>query len=625
MRNIKTTILFLSVIYISKIASAQTPCAEGCSIAFKKLETTKVKSDHTTFDLSLSKLDPNYYEYSSESGLRLGSGFNPLENENIKQSPFILKLDTFENVASLSTQLDYVLITSYNQLKEELKVDVKVSAGYGMFGKVDASVNFFRDLNFQTNSIYLLVKGETEYGRVEAKVDKIKPEVIEMLYGAKARKNYVKSNFTLLPNYVASADAIKKFREVYGSKIPIIERHGASVYILIEINNLSREEKQKLDIAINASGSFGLFSAEMKSSISKSIQTKMVNGEVRMKLLTKGGDGFKHLDKILTYISSKTSPANEPLGELGGLIADYLNNFTFNNSAPIGFFCPSYSDLGFSGIDYQDKLEVYNELLEIDNRYLKAAGWISRIDNILNTNSPISLYISAELRTKLTTAKKECFAYIDKLRATYIGIVNSNEIAEIPEFCSAVGFTENDLNISQIRFDANTEASLNPSFVELKLMTTGSKNYQIQGKYLREVSLSWQSDNSKCLTTSNSGSILAPASMLVQYYDNSVTTKPATGNKGVTMKMDGELLMIEIERDFIQNDGYPYKNLIKFTDNKCALDASTSVSMFITITDMFGASMKFEIAKAFPWCSDSGCGTYKVVVFPYTKPLEIKQ
>lgn len=226
----------------------------------KKLEAlinSSVKTTQTTFTdksfkvkelLSVKDefypIEPNwsYYPYSTNTTISLGRGFSPNHLDEVKQIPFKYDvIDSLEGQGSALTHFKMDVAYSKKSLMDFLDFDIKLGVKAPGF-KADAFLKIIETTTFEESSLVLVIKASTEFGK----------KSIQNLTLTKEAKRVLKKG-------------TDGFIRIYGTKIPILERRGASVYIVCKISNVSETTKKEIQSGLTAEAGGLLFSAILLS------------------------------------------------------------------------------------------------------------------------------------------------------------------------------------------------------------------------------------------------------------------------------------------------------------------------------------------------------------------------
>lgn len=380
-----------------------------------------------------------YYQSVPELPMFLGVGFDPNDIEATKKSPFTYTVDTVEGTGSLNTTFNIDMVFNKEQLMKSLEIDAKLNVRY-LTASVNASLNVAEKTEFSNDNLVVVLKGQTEYGRLMIKDLKLSADALNLYnncipvitYKRKKQITSCKSIFD------TDAAAISEFQDEFGTKLPIVERRGAAIYLVCVIHNVSESTKKSVQASMNASASFLAGSASLSMSLKQEFESKMQKNEVDISILTKGGNGFQGIDKIITSLNTAGNSFDDV--KLG--FAEVLKQFNFGNAAPLGYFCVDINDLGLTNIPSQSDNDPVREkkLLDIVTQYRKNENLIFLINNILDYNNPAGYILSDPKREELSAAQSSLLFYQKELAAAHKCILRNADYSK----CTIPSHTELD-------------------------------------------------------------------------------------------------------------------------------------------------------------------------------------
>lgn len=363
-------------------------------------------------------IEPNwsYYPYSTNSTLSLGRGFSPNHLDEVKQIPFLYDIiDSIEGQGSALTHFKMDIAYSKKSLMDFLDFDVKLGVKAPGF-KADAFLKIIETTTFEESSLILVIKASTEFGK----------KSIRNLKLTKDAKKVLKKN-------------TDDFIRIYGTKIPIMERRGASVYIVCKISNISETTKKEIQSGLTAEAGGLLFSAKLETKLNKVIKTATDNGNFNYQLVTTGGTGLNSLSSIIASSDLPNNP-NSFFQLLKTGVSEYFKQFNFQNSVPIGFFCASYKDIDPSLKNIKTNelsLKQLRLLQIISSLYRENEKLLDKYIAITTGNSPVSgLLTNEQLLLIDKTVTPKLVTYLEKLSSLFTNYLNNEpkDDDEIPYF-----------------------------------------------------------------------------------------------------------------------------------------------------------------------------------------------
>ena len=183
---------------------------------------------HPGSTLGWSQSDPNYYTYYPGSTLTLGSGFSPNDLSQAKIRCIEFEASPAE-AGALGTKFGAAVVTDTESLKTAIELDAKIDASYLVF-KGGATFGLEQSRTFAKDSLSIVVSAATEFGRLTMKNPKLTAEAVNLLGNAKT------------------------FEQACGSRFVIMERRGAAVWGLVQIQNITKDSLTKIQTSLSAGG-----------------------------------------------------------------------------------------------------------------------------------------------------------------------------------------------------------------------------------------------------------------------------------------------------------------------------------------------------------------------------------
>ena len=253
---------------------------------------------------------PTYYDFYPKTVLTLGRGFDPTKLDVPKQPCVVFKEKPLDRGA-LTTVSEISLVQSMNELRTALHLDMEAEAQFLSFKgsshySVDASYTFV-----QTNATLVLYFA-TEFPRMGVESAVLTPAAQALIDA----KNY--------------AD----FATTCGTEMVLIERRGASVAVVLTIQNVDTGVKAKLRTVLSAGADLKFISGSAKAELTAEIDSASREGRLNFRLVASGGEGFGELGDVLSSLRGSTS---DVLAQMSKALEKYLSTFKDANAAPLGF------------------------------------------------------------------------------------------------------------------------------------------------------------------------------------------------------------------------------------------------------------------------------------------------
>lgn len=332
------------------------------------------------------KLVENYLSYNSRFPIRLGYGISRIDLTRSFLNAVDFDIEPIEGQGSIQTNFEAKIITDYSYLKEYLKIDYNASINLIGIGGGSLDANFTRDFTEINNGFYLVIKGETEFGRIGLKNIKIKDEAKQLAFENPAA-----------------------FNSKYGYSFPIMQTHGASVFIIIKFKSVDRALIQNMFFKNSANFSIDIFSGSASLTLQYDLQKLMQKEETEIFVYSEGGESFKKISRILKSINDIKNNVKEKgkftFDSVIVACADYLEDLSFEKSRPLGYNLITYSQLNLpvdSELEYPQKINFFERLKGIYNSNTSS---IKTIDLLIQNPGVIKLFSEKYPSINLDTLK----------------------------------------------------------------------------------------------------------------------------------------------------------------------------------------------------------------------------
>lgn len=270
------------------------------------------------------------YNYHAQSNMTLGKGFDPLYPDVDKRLCYSFEAHPAEEGA-LETSLDAYAVSNTRDLTIALGMDHKVDGKFLMFS---GGGQFVLDTNFRftKNSVSLVLVAKSEFGRRMLKNEQLYPQYAELL----------------------KEGSYNEFIEYCGSRLVTTEFRGASVSVVITLENVADEQKVRIVTDAHGSGQIGPIGGEAKSHFEALYHQKASSKEVRYKIFARGGTGLKSLDLTVASMIGN----GETIDKIAEGLRKFVGEFDEKHAVPIRFATmPIHEKLKFSHINLLSQLK----------------------------------------------------------------------------------------------------------------------------------------------------------------------------------------------------------------------------------------------------------------------------
>ncbi|AYQ36604.1 hypothetical protein [Runella sp. SP2] len=294
------------------------------------------------------------YEYHPNSGLQLGYGFTK-EKFTRFRSPFDEKNWQKNNTdVARNSVFKTSIVFDEETMKEKMHFDATIEGRYLIY---EGSAGF--ELNtakmFNANNLTILVEGRSDF--VETTLD-------GLTLNQEAQR-------------LVDAGNTAEFINRFGTNYVYAEKRAAAVYVLITINDVSRETQQQIGFNIQGGMDLGLYSASIKSSLNQEMANASRSGRIEVQVITLGGPGIKQFGELLRSLNF----SRESMSSIQQKIANQFDKINVEQAVPVVFKTAPLSQFG-SG--YKDGLWTAQKdrmLVEVASENKR----LTRISNIINT------------------------------------------------------------------------------------------------------------------------------------------------------------------------------------------------------------------------------------------------
>ena len=351
-------------------------------------------------------VDHPTYNYAEGSFMTLGKGLDvaaPLEERSLCGS--FTNYDS-EGETAQETSILASVVRSTEDVKRKLDIDMRLSARVLI---VSSQLEMAVRSNFESsqNSVVVAITAKSIFGRRMTR------------------------DFRLLPQYaeiLRTPFGQERFRSICGTHYISTEVRGASMVVLLRINNLSQNEKQEITGALEGGVNLGVFSANLSGNVNSTLSRRISSGQYSLSVLAIGGEGISQFAQLSAGL---TVNPNNVAGSIREGLQTAMSRFRFGNSVPVSFVASPYLELTNVIPDFvSDEKEA--ALTEIAHQVRRWRGYIdafrsrlieARDDSdflLLRTIDSVTL---AAARAQLPQARD----YLNRLVATHHACARSGE------------------------------------------------------------------------------------------------------------------------------------------------------------------------------------------------------
>ena len=282
-------------------------------------------------------------EYGYHEGLSfgLGSGFDPADLTESRQECLVYDEERrMDGKGARGSSLDFNIVESKKDLYNRIGFSATASAqAYFVRGK--AKTSYLDQFSFNENSLQIAIIGRVDYGRVQMRNPRLKPEYQQLINDGQ---------FTIFSN-------------LCGSHYVSEEVRSASVVAMISIHNISEKHIRKFDSSFGMSGGFGAYSGKLKTKIEAFLLEAAKESQINIKVFTMGGTGIISL-KDMVKESEDINGTSQEVTKIRDTMFNYMNTMTVDHAVPVSFKTTSMSVFGWEDSAKSDYVGRDNILTE---------------------------------------------------------------------------------------------------------------------------------------------------------------------------------------------------------------------------------------------------------------------
>lgn len=296
-----------------------------------------------------NSLDSTSFQYHPDLHLQLGAGLYsafPLISvpERCFESSEERSVDLQGN-GVVEARFEMEEIDSRNALHQKLNYSVNISAHLRFLSGLKTSIesDLSREYEFGNDSLLIMVRAQSDFGRFELKQLKLQQEYKDLLLNGKDEE-FIKRCGT---DYVAAL------------------RRGNLVVALISIRNIRNITKEQLGAKFGLSGNIGIVQPEVGFNVKDFSETLSRYGTVTVNFFAIGGNGLQSLGSLLAGTSSELNS----LATIKMAMESYMKTMAREAAPPMRYYIKRFPGLTvpneFRSID-GELVSLYNELTDTE-------------------------------------------------------------------------------------------------------------------------------------------------------------------------------------------------------------------------------------------------------------------
>jgi len=166
-----------------------------------------------------------------------------------------------------ATEFGAFVVRDIETMKETLGIDLKIDANYLSFGGASASFDLENSVQQRTDSLTVVIKTSTTFGRKGITDDSLRPEAQALLGDAKS------------------------FIDAFGTYVIDQVTLGASVSAVLTISDVDTSTQNDISTELAAHGGSGPVSGGLTAKVNQEIQRAANSGRLSINLFATGGPG----------------------------------------------------------------------------------------------------------------------------------------------------------------------------------------------------------------------------------------------------------------------------------------------------------------------------------------------
>jgi hypothetical protein len=199
-------------------------------------------------------------------------------------------------------------------------------------------------------------------------------------------------------------DSSKAFRSRYGTHYVLAEERGASLSVVLALDEFETETKTEIVGSLDASGGAGPLSASVKAKLSQKLASKFKESKVTLGIHATGGDGFCKLGELVHHGLAAGAEIKDLLESLKKALEHYEHKW----ACPVGYFVGSLSHFGYdpgNGTPLTEELET--RLFEAIRVYRACRERRALTRRLLTEDDPRGWAFAKQFGAQIETRQKE--------------------------------------------------------------------------------------------------------------------------------------------------------------------------------------------------------------------------
>ncbi|HAG91027.1 MAG TPA: hypothetical protein DCL41_04105 [Bdellovibrionales bacterium] len=345
------------------------------------------------------------YDYSPDSRLYMGGGFNPYKPTsgylNCVEFDAQVSPDNDNNPnATYSSSVDIKQIKSRTDFYSFLNFSTSVSGSYSFMGG-SASYSLLDERAFHSDSLTFMVLFKNDYGRFVLKNPRLKSEY----------KNLEQT----------------KLVKTCGTEIVTEMRKGVMAYALFTIKNVNQSQRREIEAKLSASAGGSFWSASMDMNYKSVLRTALQASDISVSVRALGGTGIVDLNQIIG--GSNDEQIN--LDKIPTILSQYVEKFRVSNAVPTQY---TTTDIQAFRSDVSITTATFDQLTigELFSTYEDFSSIIGRLQKILYGSDSTAYDLTPQVRMDLEDKLLEYSNYRRKIKSAALLCLTEGEICEVP-------------------------------------------------------------------------------------------------------------------------------------------------------------------------------------------------
>ena len=268
-----------------------------------------------------------------------------------------------------ATEFGAFVVRDIETMKETLGIDLKIDANYLSFGGASASFDLENSVQQRTDSLTVVIKTSTTFGRKGITDDSLRPEAQALLGDAKS------------------------FIDAFGTYVIDQVTLGASVSAVLTISDVDTSTQNDISTELAAHGGSGPVSGGLTAKVNQEIQRAANSGRLSINLFATGGPGLGGLKDSVATLTTTTNGIDAILKAL----ETFIGQFNKTNASDIMFNFRPLSEYGLNpeAVDLWS-LEKERRLEDIVKLYRRIESEVTAAQAVEDRDTPIWKVLTPE-------------------------------------------------------------------------------------------------------------------------------------------------------------------------------------------------------------------------------------